>query len=68
MAHRYCRGNWPKEDYVHFWFTNNLTGRTTQFTVDDSLIQKAITNSDNFCDVLELIIKRLEEEKYYEHS
>lgn len=63
MAHRYVRGQWPKEDYVHFWFTNNITGEGIQFTVDDSLIQKALKNSDNFCDVLELIFRRLEEER-----
>lgn len=65
MAYKYVRGL-GSDDYVHFWFRNNLTGRYINFTVPDRTIQRAIQNTDNFCEVLEQIIKRLEEEKFYE--
>ena len=65
MAYKYVRGL-GSDDYVHFWFRNNLTGRYINFTVPDRTIQHAIQNTDTFCEVLEQIIKRLEEEKFYE--
>lgn len=65
MAYKYVRGE-RGEDYVHFWFKNNLTGKYINFTVSDTLIQHAIKNTDNFCEVLEQIIKKIEEERFYE--
>lgn len=65
MAYKYVRGL-GQDDYVHFWFRNSLTGRYINFTVSDQMIQHAILNTDNFCEVLEQIIKKLEEEKFYE--
>lgn len=65
MAYKYVRGL-GEGDYVHFWFKNNLTGRYINFTVSDVKIQHAIKNTDNFCEVLEAIIKKLEEDKFFE--
>lgn len=65
MAYKYVRGL-GKEDYVHFWFKNNVTGKYINFTVSDILIQRAIKNTDSFCEILEQIIKKIEEERFYE--
>lgn len=65
MAYKYVRGL-GTDDYAHFWFKNTLTGRYINFTVSDYMIQHAIKNTDNFCAVLEQIIKGLEEDKFYE--
>ena len=65
MAYKYVRGL-GEGDYVHFWFKNNLTGRYINFTVTDAVIQHAIQNTDAFCETLEMIIKKIEEEKFYE--
>lgn len=65
MAYKYVRGI-GEDDYVHFWFRNNLTGQYINFTVSDHMIQHAIQNTDSFCEVLESIIKKIEEEKFFE--
>lgn len=65
MAYKYVRGL-GADDYVHFWFKNNFTGRYINFTVSDKMIEHARMNTDNFCAVLEQIIKQIEEDKFYE--
>lgn len=67
MSYKYVRGE-SKEDYVHFWFKNSKTGRRINFTISDQMIQHALINTDSFCEVLEMIIKRLEEEKFYDQG
>lgn len=65
MAYKYVRGL-GTDDYVHFWFKNALTGRYINFTVSDAKIQHAIKNTDNFCEVLEEIIKKIDEDRFFE--
>ena len=65
MAHKHVRGT-KTDSYVHFWFTNYITGKYIDFTVPDSMIEHACISTDNFCDVLESIIKKIMEEKFYE--
>lgn len=65
MAYKFVHGI-GTYDYYHFWFRNNLTGRYTEFTVPEHLIERAMRSKENYCEVLEAIIKKLEEEKFYE--
>ena len=45
------------EDYVHFYYVSNVTGRAYELTVTDELIQKAMRNTDSWCEVFDKLYK-----------
>lgn len=57
MSYKYVRGL-GEDDYVHFWFRNPLTGKYVNFTVPDRMIQYGMKNTDNFCEVIEQILRK----------